>query len=164
LHLAVLGGRTSEVRRIGGEDPSTLLASTSDGMTVLEAARATGDVFTEVALIRLKAPGANGVTEWGALLGRYMGQLCSRLAGASWVGEVEFDLWRAAAGGKPLSKQKDPSGFSRIDADTVEDLKFLANRAGGWFGWDEKRGRAAFISREAWRQKCAEYGRRRDGD
>jgi hypothetical protein len=163
MRRAILDGRTLEVRRIARDDPSVLAGRPWEERSALDLARDRGDAFTEVALIRLEAPGSDEATGWDALLRRYLDQLCHRIAAASWVGGVEFDLWRAVVGGEPLSREEDPHGFSQLDAPTLGDLRFLVKRCDGWFAWDEKVGGVAFVPRAEWVRRYVRWRKEEGG-
>jgi hypothetical protein len=152
VQQAILAGDTERARECAAENPELLGSVTGAGMSILTLARANGRAATVVAMIRAGAPGAEATEDWQDLLHACIAQVSQDHAAAGWLADLEFLVWRVVANREP-SEEDDPFGFSRIPNAQLDDLRFLAEKCGGW--WTHE----GFVTMETWRHRYDEWQR-----
>jgi len=81
------------------------------------------------------------------LLAKVMSQLSEDHWCAGWLHDLEFDLWDALEG----------SGSLRIAQADLDQLRYLADKCGGWIKWDDQRHGPRYVHADDW---CRTYQER----
>jgi hypothetical protein len=84
-----------------------------------------------------------------ALLGRVMGDLSQDYWCASWLTDLEFDLWSATLGAR--------SPFTRSE---LAQVKYLSAKCGGWIVWHDAAPWRRYVPLSVWEPMFAEWRRR----
>jgi hypothetical protein len=79
-----------------------------------------------------------------AILADQLERISERFWCAGWMDGLEYDIWRIAnSGGGEY-------GFGEIEPDYAADLIALADKAGGWWAWDDEKGDIRFVEMDEW--------------
>ena len=104
-----------------------------------------------VAEQRLRAHGPAAVA-----LGRMMSGLSEDYRCSEWVQDLAYRLWAAVQGDK-----SDLGGD--LSAPEVDELRGLADEAGGWVAWDKEASGPVFVPMQDWLRLYVAYGARKGG-
>jgi hypothetical protein len=120
------------VRELAALHPEWLDDRTAAGYSTIELARAKGVVGSVVVLRRVGVGGALETREAADLVESLVCEISQSHTGAGWDAGIEFELWRSVTERQALPDEIDPCGYSRLPPGLLDDLKFLADLAGGW--------------------------------
>jgi hypothetical protein len=74
----------------------------------------------------------------------YMGEVAERYNRASWPGAMEYDLWRLCQSGPGVY------GSGVLTASECLTLRWLSEKAGGWWRWSDEKGGPVFVKIQEW--------------
>lgn len=149
LIQAILDGEISTVRKLIKIEPKLLGVRSETGSLPYKIAVNKGLANQQSALLRAGAPGSEDFTEYSDLIIHYLGDI-SADACASWLSGIEFIIWKSVFANGSLAAEI--VGFSDLDEETKEDLRFLSRKAKGWVAWRDETREPVFVSTKEWMQ------------
>lgn len=139
---AIFKHNSAAVRVQARSNSAHMSTKTDAGTFPADVARELGDAEAFVALIRAGAPSIlipTTADAWARLFVDYVQWFCSSYFAATWLTDIEFDLWEAVkdvpgwrSRGKLLALDEHRSTATATTADIIGDLSFLRSRCSGW--------------------------------
>ena len=150
LITAILNGEIRKVRTIIKNNPELMDVRSSIGSLPYEIAVNKGLANQQTALLRANAAGSEKFKDYDQLLTHYISDISHDYGCASWLGGIEFALWKIVFENQSI--KEDVFGFNKIDEEIKRDLRFLSRKCAGWAMWSEEEGDSIVIPLAIWKE------------
>ncbi|MDH3974657.1 MAG: hypothetical protein OEV42_10310 [Deltaproteobacteria bacterium] len=116
-------------------NPELLNQASESNRSPIEVAKATGNPYIYVTLLRHYEPNHKIEENWYELLTEYISQISNDWICSSWNKDIEYEIWHAIKGNPFCISGYDE--FADLTPEIKNDLEYLSLKVDGWAIFEE---------------------------